>query len=147
MNRNLVSGVTGAAPIWHDIMKEVLKTKKPVWPEKPDDVVGLSICTTTGLLPDPAMPCQTRFEYFWKGTEPTTPDNGLARDIWIVPSTSLPPKDTDPKEGLLTEKHILLSDPFTKDFCLDCRRPVDEKGHTTYIDSYTIPIFQSKLTP
>src|SRR5258708_270026 len=72
MNRSLVSGITGAAPIWHDIMKEVLKNRKPTWPDKPDDVTGTNICTVSGLLPDPAHPCPTRFEYFWKGTEPTT---------------------------------------------------------------------------
>lgn len=145
MNRSLVSGVTGAAPIWHDIMKEVLRNKKPVWPEKPDDIVGTNICTVSGLLPDPNAPCPTRFEYFWKGTEPTMLDSALARDTQIIPGTGFPPKDGDPLDGQVTEKHIFLSDPFTQNVCLDCRRTVDDKGRVSYPDSYTIPIFQSKI--
>src|SRR6185369_10338290 len=100
-------------------------------------VVGTNICTVSGLLPDPASPCPTRFEYFWKGTEPISLDTALARDTQIVPTTGLPPKDGDPVDGLLTEKHIFLSDPFTQNFCFDCVRPADDKGHITYPDSYT----------
>lgn len=144
MNRNLVSGVTGAAPIWHDIMSEVLKGRDSIFPDKPDDVVGANICTVSGLLPDPANPCPTRYEYFWKGTVPTALDNALPRDIWINPATGLPPKPGDPTDGLQTQSHILLSDPFTQDFCLDCSRPVDDKGHTAY-EQYNVSLFQSKL--
>lgn len=146
MNRNLVSGITGAAPIWHKLMANLLKTRKDISPDKPSDVVGASICTVSGLLPDPANPCPTRFEYFWKDTVPTTLDNVVARDIWIVPSTGLPFKTGDSTDGLLTEKHIIASDPFTQDFCVDCRRPVDDQGHTMF-ESYTYNLLQPKSTP
>lgn len=144
MNRNLVSGVTGAAPIWHDIMSLVLKNRKPLSPEKPTDVVGATICTISGLLPDPANPCVTRYEYFWKGTAPITLDNAIPRDIWINPATGLPPKEGEPAEGIELQKHILLSDPFTKDFCVDCTRPLDDKGHTIF-EQYSFSLFQAKL--
>lgn len=140
MNRSLVSGVTGAAPIWNGIMRTVLSGTKEQWPEKPDDVVSASVCTISGLLPDPTAPCPTRSEFFWKGTEPTTLDP-LPRDIWIVPTTGLPPKEGDSLDGLVPERHILLSDEFTQDFCVDCRRPTLENG-TVSIEPVTIPYGQ-----
>lgn len=57
MNPYLTSGVTGAAPIWHDIMTEILKDRLDEVMPKPDNVVTL--------------PCYFgRVEYFTKGTEP-----------------------------------------------------------------------------
>ncbi len=57
MDQNLASGITGATPIWHDIMAELLKDKPDEIPSKPDGVV--------------ALPCYLgRVEYFIKGTEP-----------------------------------------------------------------------------
>lgn len=57
MDPLLTSGVTGAAPIWHDIMTELLKDKPDEVALKPDTVI--------------AIPCYfNRPEYFIKGTEP-----------------------------------------------------------------------------
>jgi 1A family penicillin-binding protein len=57
MNPALTSGVTGAAPIWHDIMNELLKDKPNEIPPKPDTVLSL--------------PCYFgRPEYFIAGSEP-----------------------------------------------------------------------------
>ncbi|MBI4067238.1 PBP1A family penicillin-binding protein [Candidatus Gottesmanbacteria bacterium] len=55
MNPILTSGITGASPIWHDIMANLLKGGNEQFP-KPDDVL--------------ALPCYGRTEYFIKGTEP-----------------------------------------------------------------------------
>lgn len=132
MNRSLVSGITGAAPIWNDIMRVVLKGHKALWPEKPDDVIGASICSISGLLPNPGFPCPTRNEFFWKGTEPTTMESD-PHDTWINPTTGIPPKPGDPTDGLILEKHAFVSDPFVTDFCLDCKRPVDPtKGNPQF---------------
>lgn len=57
MNSYLTSGVTGAAPIWHDIMTELLKNIPNEVTPKPDTVVS--------------VPCYFgRPEYFILGTEP-----------------------------------------------------------------------------
>jgi len=56
MNPQLTSGVTGAAPIWHDAMELILKDRGDKPFQQPDDVV--------------AIPCYGRTEYFLKGTEP-----------------------------------------------------------------------------
>lgn len=59
MNPYLTSGVTGAAPIWHDVMQDLLKEKPDETYPKPDTVI--------------AVPCYYgRLEYFVKGTEPKT---------------------------------------------------------------------------
>lgn len=131
MNPALVSGITGAAPIWNDIMRKVLKNQKPIWPDVPPDVTSASICSTTGLLSNPANPCQTRNEFFWKGTEPTTLDP-VSTDTWISPATHLPPNPGDSTTGLNLEKHVFYSDPFTSAFCADCSYPLDDKGKPIY---------------
>ncbi len=57
MNPQLASGVTGAAPIWNQVMKEVLKDKPDEVPQKPPSIIS--------------VPCYFgRQEYFLPGTEP-----------------------------------------------------------------------------
>jgi membrane peptidoglycan carboxypeptidase len=65
--------IVGAAPIWKAVM-EYAHRDLPVetW-QRPDDIVELTVCQTSGLLPTPH--CPTRREIFRRGTEPTTADN------------------------------------------------------------------------
>ncbi len=59
MNPYLTSGITGAAPIWHDIMVELLKNMPNEAPEKPENVLSI--------------PCYFgKIEYFVRGTEPAS---------------------------------------------------------------------------
>ncbi|MEK7544480.1 MAG: transglycosylase domain-containing protein [Patescibacteria group bacterium] len=59
MDPFLASGVTGAAPIWHDIMMEILKDRPDEILPRPDGVVSI--------------PCYYgRPEYFLLGTQPTS---------------------------------------------------------------------------
>ncbi|MBI2611347.1 penicillin-binding protein [Candidatus Gottesmanbacteria bacterium] len=70
MNSRLVSGVTGAAPIWRRVMGEALKDK-PNWElSVPGNVTQVEIDAFAGGLPRDGMP--KRMEYFIKGTEPTS---------------------------------------------------------------------------
>ena len=55
MNQGLVSGITGAAPIWHSIMTNLLAKGKDPERSVPDDVI--------------AKACLGHTEYFVKGTE------------------------------------------------------------------------------
>ncbi len=67
-----VSGITGAAPVWHDVMTYYLKDK-PVEPfVRPPDLVEKTVCATTGLLP--TKYCPTTVELFIPGSEPTSYD-------------------------------------------------------------------------
>jgi hypothetical protein len=120
-------------------MTYVLRDQKPLPPVQPGDIVTSQICTLSGLLPNPDNPCTTRTEYFWEGTEPQATEN-ISKDIWIDPTTGLPPPAGQSWEGLnlQLEKHTVVSDPYTKDYCIDCNRPVDDQGKTVY-EKYTIP--------
>lgn len=137
MNPYLVSGVTGAAPIWHDIMSFVLRGEKPVWPNVPPDITSKDVCTITGLLPPEDGSCPTRSEFFWKGTEPQTSGPPFTKELWIHAETGLPFKESESLDNLLLETHAVLSDPFTVDYCLDCVRPVDDQGKVQY-ETYTV---------
>jgi 1A family penicillin-binding protein len=50
-----VSGVTGAAPIWHDVMAELLKSQPPQPFTHPDGLVSAEVCALNGLLPAPEV--------------------------------------------------------------------------------------------
>jgi penicillin-binding protein 1C len=126
MNPWIVSGVSGAAPIWHDIMAHLLEDQPDEWPKKPENIIGLQVCSLTGLRPNPEHPCETRFEYFIKGKTPSM-EPPLKRGIWIDKDTKLPPIPGK-TDNLELQEHIVLSDPVQKDYCLDCEKPVDEEG-------------------
>jgi penicillin-binding protein 1C len=68
-----VTGLTGAAPVWHDVMMTVLKDK-PVEPfVRPEGLVERSVDAVSGLLPTKYSPMVK--ELFIPGTEPTSYDN------------------------------------------------------------------------
>ncbi|HET9946510.1 MAG TPA: transglycosylase domain-containing protein [Patescibacteria group bacterium] len=70
MSQSLASGITGAAPIWHTIMANlVAKTPEPQM-TTPDDII--------------AKPCLGRTEYFVKGTE------NSVNCVYIPPVSSTP---------------------------------------------------------
>lgn len=120
----LVSGVTGAAPIWHKLMANLLKDRAPEWPQKPDDVIGKIVCGTSGLLPPPeGTPdrCWTRYEYFIKGTEPTKVDPGR-QQVWIDKTTNdlAKPGQT---ENVEERMEIVVTDPTGDRYCLTCPHP------------------------
>jgi membrane carboxypeptidase/penicillin-binding protein len=120
MNQALVSGITGAAPIWNKLMKKVLEGKPDIWPKQPEGVVGAQICSISGLLPpndDGDRGCPTRFEYFIKGTVPTEREN-LQQNVLIDKDTSdiAAPDKTDNVE---MQGHQILHDQFNN-YCLDC---------------------------
>lgn len=124
MNPALVSGITGAAPIWNKLMRKVLEGKTDIWPKQPDGVVGAQICAVSGLLPPNPdgddKGCPTRFEYFIKGTVPSQREN-LKQTVAIDKSTGdiAPPSQTDNVE---MQEHQVLRDAVST-WCLDCPHP------------------------
>lgn len=124
MNPSLVSGVTGAAPIWNKIMKHALTGKLDIWPKQPDGIVGAQVCALTGLLPpNPEgddKGCPVRFEYFIKGTVPQGREN-LKQSVAIDKATGdlASPNQTDNME---MQEHQVVSDGISR-YCLDCPHP------------------------
>jgi membrane peptidoglycan carboxypeptidase len=74
-----VTGLTGAAPIWHAVMSYAVQTLQlpPVGWTAPANIASAKVCVPSGLLPT-AYCQQTRTEVFAQGTEPTAPDN-----VWL----------------------------------------------------------------
>jgi membrane carboxypeptidase/penicillin-binding protein len=69
---HIASGITGASPIWAQIINLKLKEKSIShrFPS-PNNIVEVAICPLTGTLTCPECPT-TRNEKFVKGTEPTS---------------------------------------------------------------------------
>ena len=70
MNKKLVSGVTGAAPIWNEIMTNVLADSPPQKFSKPSHLVPVTICEENGLLTCSNCP-EVTVEYFPVAEGPT----------------------------------------------------------------------------
>ncbi len=120
MNPYLVSGITGAAPIWHDLMVQALKGKPDIWPKQPDGIVGAQICTITGLLPGDSG-CTTRFEYFIKGTVPASVEN-MKQTVVIDKDTGDIVEPNKPGANVETQEHQVISDGISR-WCLNCQHP------------------------
>ncbi len=69
-----ISGITGAAPIWHDVMEYVHRNLEVKNFVEPPGISHVNVCLASGLLPTPECPQVVR-EIFIQGTEPTQPDN------------------------------------------------------------------------
>ncbi|NNJ10814.1 penicillin-binding protein [Chloroflexales bacterium ZM16-3] len=68
-----VSGISGAGPIWHDVMLAAHRDLPPRDFARPAGIIELSVCAEGGMLPGPACPA-TRLERFVAGTEPQQAD-------------------------------------------------------------------------
>lgn len=69
-----VTGVTGAGPIWHDVMEEALRGIPANQFPVPDGLVEREICDASGLLATADCP-RVRREIFIQGTAPTRKDD------------------------------------------------------------------------
>ncbi|MDA1079473.1 MAG: transglycosylase domain-containing protein, partial [bacterium] len=137
MNGRVVSGVTGAAPIFNDIMRFVLADREPVWQEKPPDVLSAQVCAH-GMPPTAGDNCQAKDqELYW---DQSIPSRSLAvrKNTWINPTTGLPPNPGEQIEGLVLEERSIFQDPVTDYYCSDCSRPVNEEGKVLY-EQRTVP--------
>lgn len=131
MNQRLVSGITGAAPIFNDIMSYVLRDQEPVWQEKPPDVLSAQVCET-GFPKVEGQDCTPKeTELYWEYGQPSN-SRFEKQNVWIDPTTGLPPPFGQVVEGLVLEERTILRDPVTQDYCLDCSRPTKEDGTPKY---------------
>ena len=104
-----VTGLTGAAPIWHETIRKVLEGKPKRDFARPDGLVQVEVCALSGLLPTEFCP-HTRTEWFIAGTEPTQPDN-IYRQVTIDSLTgALADESTPPKRR---QTKIVLDLPIT----------------------------------
>lgn len=69
-----ISGVTGAGPIWRDVMEKIHQGLPPRPFPEPPGMTRVEVCATSGLLPTPYCPERAK-ELFIAGTEPKQTDN------------------------------------------------------------------------
>lgn len=135
----VASGVTGASPIWNTIMKKLLKGIPDHPLPTPNGVKSHQVCNQTGLLAIIENQCESHSELFIEGILPPA-QNNQKQQIWVRRDNKTP--ITDPADQTVDrdlEEHVVISDPFTKNFCLDCNYPKDEKNNVIY-PQFTIDI-------
>ncbi|MDP3941191.1 MAG: transglycosylase domain-containing protein [bacterium] len=121
----IASGVTGAAPIWHNIMGHLLEGETVPLPHQPSSVIEKFVCAPSGLLPQPeGTPdrCQTRKEFFIKGTEPRLLDKGRQK-VFIDKTTNDLAKQGQ-TDNVEERDEIVVTDSLGNRFCLSCPHPV-----------------------
>ncbi|HEX2998399.1 MAG TPA: penicillin-binding transpeptidase domain-containing protein, partial [Anaerolineales bacterium] len=91
-----VTGLTGAAPIWHEVLRGLLQGRPDQPFARPDGLTQVEVCDLSGLLPTSLCP-HTRAEWFIAGTEPTQKDT-FYRQVWIDALTKSLADDSTPSE-------------------------------------------------
>lgn len=116
MNPAITSGVTGATPIWNQIITEVLKDKVNESFKTPTGIKTIEICSTTGGPKKDG--CSNRFEYFIAGTEPTK-DTFVKAKVWVDVTTGQVVEPNTPNAE--EREEIVLEDQLSKkQYCVSC---------------------------
>jgi penicillin-binding protein 1C len=102
-----ISGVSGAGPIWHNFMREVLNGQPELDFKRPDGLTEGTVCALSGLLPTPDCPA-TIHEWFIPGTQPKQPDT-FYREVVLDAATGLPADGSTPPGRRVTR--VLLDLP------------------------------------
>jgi penicillin-binding protein 1C len=98
------SGVTGAAPIWNEFMREVLRGQPELTFDQPPGIVRAEVCAVSGLLPTDLCPSR-RLEWFLRGTIPTEYDT-LFQEFSVDRRTGLLADESTPASEV--EKQVFL---------------------------------------
>ena len=75
-----VSGITGAAPIWHDVMLRVYEGRRPQPFARPPGIIDAEVCALGGRLPSASCPKRVR-EVFKSDQPPLPPDENTERAV------------------------------------------------------------------
>jgi hypothetical protein len=141
MNQKIASGITGASPIWYNIMYQLLKDKK--YPDgiidKPDNVVAVNIDALFGGLPKDNNP--TRTEFFVKGTEPTDV-SPYYKKLKISKSNGKIANDIEVRTGNYDEKDFYVvneNDPTSIDGTNLWQQAIDDWAKSQGDDKWHYP--------
>lgn len=114
----VVSGTTGAAPIWNKMMTYILKDKPVKKPAMPQNVIGVTVCNLTGQLP-PDEGCDSHYEYFKKEYVPTQ-KVPIKQNVLIDKDTGRIVADGENKTNVEWQVHTAVRDVSGIMVCLDC---------------------------
>jgi membrane peptidoglycan carboxypeptidase len=123
----VVSGTTGAAPIWNKLMTYILKGQKVKKASMPASVVGMQVCNLTGqLIPDGG--CDSHYEYFKSEFVPTEKVS-LSNNVLINKDTNTIVNEGATPPNTEWQIHQAVKDVGGVWVCLDCP-PNNEVGGT-----------------
>ena len=114
----LVSGTTGAAPIWNKIMTQLLLDKEVKKPVRPAEIVGTNVCNLTGKA-IPEGGCESHFEYFKKEYLPTKQEF-LKQNVLINKDTGRMVAENEETPNAEWQEHTIIEDITKVKICLDC---------------------------
>ena len=115
--RGVVSGTSGAAPIWNGIMTQLLKEKQVKKPNKPEGIVGMNVCNMTGgAVPDGG--CESHYEYFNKNFLPAK--SVMKMNVVINKDTGRMVVDNEVAPNAEWQEHTVITDISGVKICLDC---------------------------
>lgn len=115
---HLVSGTTGAAPIWNRVMTNLLKEKTMRKPTMPNNVIGVNVCNLTGQLPSDEG-CETHYEYFKNEFTPKS-RVPIRRQVMIDRDSGRIVAPGDNKPNTEWREHQVVEDAAGEWVCLDC---------------------------
>jgi 1A family penicillin-binding protein len=113
--KRVASGVSGAAPIWRQIILEALKGKPAIGFSVPEEVVTAEVDLVSGFRAHDNYP--SRIEYFIKGTEPVGEDPFHAK-LKLCRGQDRLATVVDIARGHFEEKEFFVfteADPISKD--------------------------------
>ncbi len=129
-----VTGLTGAAPIWHEVMAYFLRDKPAEWYLRPAGLLDVRVDSKSGLLPTDHSP-GTIVEMFLEGSEPKVKDSvhqvfRINRENGKLATVYTPPE-------LVEERVYEIYPPEAADWMRDndIPQPPDE-----YDDAYGQPV-------
>ncbi|MDP2692403.1 MAG: penicillin-binding transpeptidase domain-containing protein, partial [bacterium] len=123
MNPALVSGITGAAPIWNGIMSYVLEKQSDLTSIKPSTVVGRYVCTDTGSIVgsnSDGATCPTRFEYISSSFDPKNNLSVSQKSVAVTKDSDKLVRDPHEGDSNIEFKDKTVIDDGFSVYCVDC---------------------------
>ena len=118
----VASGITGASPIWNEIMNHLLDGKEALPLKPPENAVRLNACRYSGLFPPEGGGCETRADYFIRNKFPDKRDPGI-QATWIDKDTQDLPADPNQTENLEPKDEYVIEDGTGDKYCVTCPHP------------------------
>jgi len=114
----LVSGTTGAAPIWNAIMTQLLMGKEVKQPTRPAGIVGMNVCNLTGMA-IPEGGCESHYEYFKKEFVPAK-QVILRQNVLVNKDSGRIVSVGETAPNVEWQEHSVINDGVGATICLDC---------------------------
>ncbi|QQS43789.1 penicillin-binding protein [Candidatus Roizmanbacteria bacterium] len=130
MAQGVASGLTGASPVWNRVMTGLLEDQPDLPPVKPSSVVGMQVCSDTGVIAGKqgeGYNCPTRFEYLIQGTNSTADISKKQVPVNKDTDQYLPDPNNPAVE--MREKTV-LKDMFGE-YCIDCNHEGEARQTVT----------------